>query len=100
MMPVTLRPIAAAIARVRMVPLAPTRVPATISSTLPSTIAGCGDREPGERVQQRDDDRHVGAADRQHEQHPGGEAEHEQEIAGETTDACAITKPQASQGQR
>ena len=30
--------------------------------------AGRGGREPGERVQQRDDDRHVGAADRQDEQ--------------------------------
>ena len=37
-MPVTPRPIAAAITSVRMVPLAPTRVPATTSSTLPSTM--------------------------------------------------------------
>ena len=37
MIEVTLRPIADAIARVRIVPLAPTSVPATSSSTLPST---------------------------------------------------------------
>ncbi len=36
-MPDTLRPIAEAMARVRMVPDAPTSVPATTSSTLPST---------------------------------------------------------------
>ena len=36
-MPETLRPIADAIARVRIVPDAPTSVPATTSSTLPST---------------------------------------------------------------
>ena len=36
-MPATLRPMADAMARVRMVPEAPTSVPATTSSTLPST---------------------------------------------------------------
>ena len=44
-------------------------MPATSSSMLPRTSRRRRDREPGERVEQRDHDRHVGAADRQHEQH-------------------------------
>ena len=35
---------------------------------------GCRDRESGEGVEQRDHDRHVGAADREHEQHAEDEA--------------------------
>ena len=40
--------------------------------------AGRRRREPGERVQQRDDDRHVRAADRQHEHHAEDEREGDQ----------------------
>ena len=43
--------------------------------------AGHRDRGAGEGVEQRDDDRHVGAADRQHHGHPEGQrgqAEHDQ----------------------
>ena len=45
-MPATLRPIAAAMARVRMVPEAPTSVPATTSSTLPSTTPDAATARP------------------------------------------------------
>ena len=65
----TERPIALAISRVRNVPDAPTSVPATSSSDVAEHVAAGRDRQAGERVEQRDDDRHVGAADRQHEQH-------------------------------
>jgi hypothetical protein len=48
---------------------APTSMPATISALLFSAKPVAA-RQAGERVQQRDHDRHVGAADRQHEQLP------------------------------
>ena len=68
-MPATVRPMALAIAIVRIVPLAPTSVPAISSRTFDEHETGCRHREPRERVEQRDHDRHVGAADREHEQH-------------------------------
>ena len=71
----TERPIARAISRVRNVPEAPTRVPATSSSDVGQHVAAGGDGEAGERVEQRDHDRYVGAADRQHQQHADQQAE-------------------------
>ena len=60
--------IASAIRLVRIEPDAPTSMPATISAVLSSAMPAAAARQAGERVQQRDHDRHVGAADRQHEQ--------------------------------
>ena len=60
--------IALHISSVSSVPEAPTSVPAMISALLREHEAGRGRREAGERVEQRDHDRHVGAADRQHQQ--------------------------------
>ena len=73
---------APAISRVRNVPEAPTSVPATSSSVLDEDVAAGGDGQAGERVEQRDDDRHVGAADRQHQQdadEQADQAEHDAE---------------------
>ena len=53
---------------VSRVPEAPTSVPPMMSALLSSTKPLDGGGEPGERVQERDHDGHVGAADRQHEQ--------------------------------
>ncbi len=41
-------------------------------------VAAGRNRQAGERVEQRDDDRHVGAADWQHEQHSRDRRQHEQ----------------------
>ncbi len=64
----TERFIAVAISIVRIVPEEPTRVPATISATLSSAKPAAAAESPGEGVQQRDHHRHVGAADRQHDE--------------------------------
>ena len=56
---------ASAMSLVRIAPDAPTRAPAMIRTGLLSTKPAIADRGAGERVEQRDDDRHVGAADRQ-----------------------------------
>ena len=72
---VTERFIAFAISSVSRVPEAPTSMPGDDQDVLVEHEAGRRRGEPGERVQQRDHDRHVGAADRQHEHH----AEHERE---------------------
>ena len=53
--------------RVRIVPDAPTSVPATISSWLFSVKPAIADGETGVRVEQRDHDGHVRAADRHDE---------------------------------
>ncbi len=71
----TERPMARAISRVRNVPEAPTSVPATSSSDVGQHVAAGGDGQAGERVEQRDHDRYVGAADRQHQQHADQQAE-------------------------
>ena len=47
-------------------PEAPSSAPAMISTLLPMREAGRRGGEAGVRVEQRDHDRHVGAADRQH----------------------------------
>ena len=60
--------IARPISSVSSVPDAPTSAPLTIRTFSCSDEAGRGGREPREGVQQRDHDRHVGAADRQHEE--------------------------------
>ena len=65
----TERFIAFAISSVSSVPEAPTSIPATIRSSEFEDEAGRGRGEARERVQQRDHDRHVRAADRQHEHH-------------------------------
>ena len=78
----TERPMARAISRVRNVPEAPTSVPATSSSDVGEHVAAGGDGQAGEGVEQRDHDRHVGAADRQHQQHAEqqpDQAEHDAE---------------------
>jgi hypothetical protein len=64
--------IATAIRLVRIEPEAPTIIPATISAGLFSATPVAAAESPVERVQHRDHDRHVGAADRQHD----GVAEH------------------------
>ena len=56
---------ASAMSLVRMAPEAPTRAPAMISTGLPMHEAGHCRGGARERVEQRDDDRHVGAADGQ-----------------------------------
>ena len=61
--------IASAICLVRIEPDAPTSMPATISAVLSSAMPAAAARQAGERVQRRDHDRHVGAADRQHGEH-------------------------------
>ena len=43
-------------------------MPATISAVLSSAMPVAAARQAGERVEQRDHDRHVGAADRQHDE--------------------------------
>jgi len=64
---VTDRFIAFPISTVSSVPEAPTNAPLMMSTLLPNTKPVEAAANPDERVQQRDDDRHVGAADRQHE---------------------------------
>ena len=64
----TERFIAVAISIVRIVPEEPTRVPATISATLSSAKPAAAAERPVSGVEQRDHDRHVGAADRQHDE--------------------------------
>ena len=64
----TVRPIARAIISVSRVPDAPTSIPLTISTFWWRTKPGRGRGDAGERVQQRDHDRHVRAADRQDEE--------------------------------
>ncbi len=59
--------IATAIRFVRIEPDAPTIMPATISAGLLSAIARGRRGQAGEGVEHRDHDRHVGAADRQHD---------------------------------
>ena len=71
----TERFIALAISRVSMVPEAPTSVPAMIRTVFERTKPVGGGGEAGEGVQQRDHDRHVGAADREHDQHAEEERE-------------------------
>ena len=71
------RPMAVLIIRVSRMPEAPTSVPATISRFAVEREARGGHGQAGERVQQRDQHRHVGAADGQHEDDPEHEREHE-----------------------
>ncbi len=54
---------------VSSVPDAPTSVPLMIEHRAVEREAGDRGRHAGERVEQRDDDRHVGAADGQHAEH-------------------------------
>ena len=54
---------------VSSVPEAPTSMPADDQDVVLELEAGRRGGEAGERVQQRDHDRHVGAADREHEEH-------------------------------
>ena len=70
--------IARPISIVSSVPEAPTSAPLTISTFEPQLEAGRRGGEAGERVQERDHDRHVGAADRQHEQHAEDERAEDQ----------------------
>ena len=60
--------IARPISTVSMVPEAPTSIPPTIRALFLKLEAGRRGREPGAHVKEGDHDRHVGAADRQHEQ--------------------------------
>ena len=65
MMLITERFIASAMSLVRIAPEAPTRAPRDDQDRVVEHEAGHRDRRAGERVEQRDHDRHVGAADRQ-----------------------------------
>ena len=73
-------------------------MPATISAVLFERDAGRGRAQAGEGVEQRDDDRHVGAADRQHDDScrasAGGTSsdDHEQLVVSSRR---AIATPQA-----
>ena len=58
--------------------------------------AGGGRRDAGERVQQRDHDGHVGAADRQHEEH----AEQQRERAGRDEARLAVAEADARREDR
>ncbi len=62
-----------------MVPEAPTKVPATTKQHVAEHQAGRRDGQAGEGVQQRNDDRHVRAAYRQHQQDARGQAQHQQQ---------------------
>ena len=64
----TERFIAVAISIVRIVPEEPTKVPATISATLSRANPAAAAESPVKAFSMRDHDRHVGAADRQHDE--------------------------------
>ena len=66
----TERFIALAIRLVRIVPEAPTIMPGDDHRGVVQRDTGGRRRQARERVQQRDHDRHVGAADRQHDHVP------------------------------
>ena len=71
------RPMALLISLVKMMPEAPTRVPATIKQVAVEHEARRRHGESGERVQQRDQHRHVRAADGEHEDHAEHQSEHQ-----------------------
>ena len=61
-------------------PLAPSSAPAMISTLLLQRKARGRRRQAGIGVEQRDHDRHVGPADRQHDQHADGQPDHDHQI--------------------
>ena len=77
----TERPIASAISLVSNVPAAPTSVPAISSSAVAEHVTAGRDGQTGEGVQQRDDDRYVGAAHRQHQHHTDRETDQAEQYA-------------------
>ena len=75
----TERFMAFAISSVSSMPAAPTTMPAIISAGFCSTKPLEADGEAGEGVVDRDDDRHIGAADRQRHQNAEDQREPEEQ---------------------
>ena len=88
MMFMTERFIASAMSLVRIAPEAPTRAPAMIRTGLSMHEAGHRHGRAGERVQERDDDRHVGAADRQRHRHAEDQRRGEDDQHHRARSAC------------
>lgn len=76
---VTGRFIALHMARVRIVPEEPTRVPAMTMAMLLVAKPSAATARPVKELQQRDDDGHVGSADGQHHEHAKNEGEQQEE---------------------
>ena len=113
---------ASAISLVRIAPEAPTRAPAMISTGLLTTKPAIAAAVPVNEFKQRDDDRHVRAADGQHHRHAEdqrrdhdqgqdqrssavepsaivpGRAEHQRHEADHARSAAMARSPGASRG--